>query len=135
MEKSVSKSVPMMPGKNGGKLRAGSLPGNKGGTGRPPSEVRALAAEGAHLAASRLIELMQDGLVNHPSEIARAFDVCAKYSIGAKVTVSSSVDPEMGAFVAELPARARDRFGEEVAEWLASEIKAFAEQHRQGGEG
>ena len=31
--------TPMRPGKNGGKLKTGN-PGNKGGTGRPPNELR-----------------------------------------------------------------------------------------------
>jgi hypothetical protein len=136
MENSEANSVPeFRPALNGGKILTGGVPGNKGGTGRPPSEVRAIAADLGYQALDRLRSMVQEGGVSNPSELARIADVGAKYSIGAKVTVQSHIDPKFGDFVATLPAIARDRFGEEVAEWLAGEIKAFAEQHRQDGEG
>lgn len=60
VKKSVQKSVEsgsLVPARNGGAIRHGSLPGNTPGTGRPPDEVRAKMRE---LGATKGLPFLSD---------------------------------------------------------------------------
>lgn len=76
-EKSGTKSVPpKIPQPNGGALYAGGVPGNKGGTGRPPNLARYKAGEALVDGVDRMKQLMY-GAKEESNQI-RAFEALAK---------------------------------------------------------
>jgi hypothetical protein len=89
VENSVDNTV--QPGKNGGKLRKGN-PGNKGGTGRPPAEIRQRCADGfdRHIATA-------EAILNSPdasnTDKIRALDVLGKYAGLQKIEHEHSRKP------------------------------------------
>ena len=54
--KKIVNNIVSYPGRNGGTLTAGN-PGNKGGAGRPPNEIRALARKGLAFSVPALNKL------------------------------------------------------------------------------
>jgi hypothetical protein len=78
------------PAHGSGLLRYGSLPGNTPGTGRPKSEVRAAALEGASIAIPKLIEIVQNEALmrKRPNAITEAADKLLKYGLGTQKEVS-----------------------------------------------
>ena len=86
----MDNSVPMRPGRNGGRLRNGSRPGNKGGTGRPPSEIRK-KLRGSFEERIKVIEAIADDAKASTAERLKALDLMAKYGLG---TTSTSTDTE-----------------------------------------
>lgn len=85
VQKSEDKSVPMQEGRNGGLLRRGSLPGNKGGTGRPPDEFKRLLARMASRAATMraLRSILADQ--EHP-HFMKALEYATKYGYSELVS-------------------------------------------------
>lgn len=91
---SVNDSVkPIVPGRNGGTLLPGGLPGNRGGLGKPKSEIR------ARLAASfeERIPILE-GIADNPKSYERlkAIDLMAKYSGLAQMDITSGDQPLNG---------------------------------------
>lgn len=77
---SVINSVELLPtGRNGGMLLAGGLPGNKGGSGRPASAIRAELRDGLAAAMPRLLSAMRGEIQGESS--VRAFEVAAKFAL------------------------------------------------------
>ena len=69
----------VQPGKNGGKLRRGNK-GNKGGTGRPPNEIRRILREVGYGGIAAAIER---GLKSRDAATRlRALDLAFKYGLG-----------------------------------------------------
>ena len=99
----------LIPQEHGGALLSGGVPGNAGGTGRPPSEVRA-RLRGSFEERIPVLEQFMDGQVTlplrrrcehcgkeptnrdedaevlrlapSPADILRAFDIAGKYGLG-----------------------------------------------------
>jgi hypothetical protein len=76
VEKSVDKTV--QPGNNGGTLRRGN-PGNKGGSGRPPAEIRQRCADGFYRHISKAEQILNAKDASNADKI-RALDVLGKYA-------------------------------------------------------
>ena len=79
-EKTPSKSpqaTQWMKGANGGKLQRGN-PGNRGGTGRPPSELRAAMRHGLDAALPRLLEVIEEP-ATPTRDLISAANVLARY--------------------------------------------------------
>lgn len=80
-----------IPQPHGGALNSGGVPGNKGGTGRPPNEVRALAREGGwtglQLIKARLDQLEKlhaEGKELPWSQVNQLSDLMLKYGLGER---------------------------------------------------
>ncbi|MDP1859503.1 MAG: hypothetical protein Q8K82_12580 [Gemmatimonadaceae bacterium] len=91
----------MMPGGNGDRLYAGGVPGNKGGTGRPPNEFRARMQELANYAdrLGHIEAVLNDP--NHPQWMAALRHV-TEHGYGKpaqSVEVSGRFELEPQAFV------------------------------------
>ena len=71
-----------MEGANGGKLQRGN-PGNRGGTGRPRSELRSAMRQGLDAALPRLLEAIENPAIPTRDLIA-AVNVLARYGIDSK---------------------------------------------------
>ena len=74
---------------HGGALNSGGTPGNKGGTGRPPSTVRQAALEGAAKAIPKLVAHLSsddDGVVQG------AADKLLKYGLGTQRDIKITAD-------------------------------------------
>jgi hypothetical protein len=111
-ENTVETSV--QEGRNGGWLKVGN-PGNNGGTGRPPNELRLAAREGFGKFIKKLNE-MEDREMG-VLEVARALDVCGKYGLGeAKVVVGEELVDAVAQAIAEeeLPSEVKDRLIERI---------------------
>ena len=81
----------VVPAHGNGMIRNGSLPGtNAGGSGRPKSEVRAAALEGADRAIPKLIAIVENAelLKKRPAVVALAADKLLKYGLGTQKEVS-----------------------------------------------
>lgn len=76
-----------MPQPNGGALLAGGVPGNRGGTGRPKSEVRAAALAGADEAIPILRAILKNGKARKAERIAAGRELL-KYGLGLQREVS-----------------------------------------------
>ena len=84
-EKTPSKTpqpVQWMEGANGGKLQRGN-PRNRGGTGRPRSELRSAMRKGLDAALPRLLEAIENPATPTRDLIA-AVNVLARYGIDSK---------------------------------------------------
>lgn len=77
---------PLVPQPNGkGAIYQGGIPGNKGGTGRPRSEVRAAALEGADIAIPKLIAIVRD-VKSDKNEVTAAAKVLLQFGLGTTTT-------------------------------------------------
>lgn len=95
MKKSGPKSAKpaLVPQKNGGALYAGGVPGNKGGTGRPPNELRRLAREGVAKALPNIQRLAENAdLSARDADAIAAFNALAK--LGVPVQHEVGENPE-----------------------------------------
>lgn len=93
-------------------LLPGGMPGNKGGTGRPPSQLRAamrdiLAKHGIEK-LEKIVSGTEDGV--SPSESLKGIEVCGKFGLGeAKQVVPEEVCNAIAEVLAEderIPAEA-----------------------------
>ena len=75
---SVKDSVVLMDGHNGGKLRRGN-PGNKGGTGVPPSAIRAYCRGSFAVRIPILEDIAAGEYEATPRDPIKAIDTLAKY--------------------------------------------------------
>lgn len=82
----VKSAVKLIPQPHGGALAAGGIPGNPGG-GRPRSEVRAAALEGAAEAIPKLRAMIETGDAR-PEVIVQAADKLLKYGLGTVHEIS-----------------------------------------------
>jgi hypothetical protein len=89
-EKTGSRVVPMP---HGGAVRTGGNPGNKGGTGRPPNEIRARMREGLSAALDLVDKMMEEPDQLSPAQKLQMVDLLARYGIGAKVDVTTDEMP------------------------------------------
>jgi hypothetical protein len=81
--------VAMRPGARGGLLRSGGS--NKGGTGRPPSEIRAML-RGSFSERVKILEQIADSVDASAADRIKAVDMLAKYGLGTQQEVVG--DPE-----------------------------------------
>ena len=77
-----SAHVKLIPQPKGGALLAGGVPGNVGGTGRPPSEIRKRLRGDFDRRRKILREIADDGKLS-PADRLKAIDLMAKYGLGA----------------------------------------------------
>lgn len=82
-------AVPKIPQPHGGSLNTGGVPGNAGGTGRPPSEVRKAVLEGAAKAVPKLIAHLKS---KNPSIVQGAADKLLKYGLGTQRDIKITED-------------------------------------------
>lgn len=80
--------VPMREQPHGGALRTGGT--NKGGPGRPKSEVRAAALEGAEKAIPKLVAMIENKTLHtkRPEVVIQASERLLKYGLGTQTEVS-----------------------------------------------
>jgi len=127
----------LVPQKHGGALLKGGVPGHRGGTGRPPSEIRERLRGSLSDRVSVLEEIAdrpREANVTCPecgSEVAvnppandgdriRAIDTLAKYGLGTLKEVSvDQVQDRLRTTLAII----RDRLDEHVAEGLINELR------------
>lgn len=80
------KDPELVPQSHGGALLSGGQPGNKGGPGRPPSKVRALAREEFFEAIPELAKIARGGgkrgKKEETADRLRAIDILGKYGLG-----------------------------------------------------
>jgi hypothetical protein len=74
----------MVPQPHGGALKVGN-PGNRGGTGRPPSEIRQ-RLRGAFEDRIPILEDIADSATASASDRMKAVDLMAKYGLGKEVS-------------------------------------------------
>lgn len=74
-----------IPGRNGGRLLLGGKPGNKGGPGRPPSTIRAVAREEFADLIPELVKIARSK-TSSKADKCRAIDLLGKYGLGTTVT-------------------------------------------------
>jgi len=93
---------------HGGALNSGGTPGNKGGTGRPPNEIRALARDLGYRSMKiiekeieRLEKLVQDGKPLPINLVLQISDQANKYGLGERV---ENLYPQGVPFIGELSA-------------------------------
>lgn len=72
----------LVPQPHGGALLTGGVPGNKGGTGRPTSEIRAAFAESLHT-RRKVLEDIADSAESKDRDRIAAVDIIGKYGIGS----------------------------------------------------
>lgn len=84
--KSVDESVPMRPGRNGGSLRNGSQPGNKGGSGATPSVLRRKARESyekwirrTSVLSDKYGEALEDAFSDDPDRVEKGEAVIKRF--------------------------------------------------------
>ena len=88
------------PGRNGGTLLAGGVWGNKGGTGRPPSEVAKASKDGYEAVLKlmeRLVTLVNNGddekLISTSPMLIQLLDKLGKYGVGeAKIEAPQAIE-------------------------------------------
>lgn len=73
----------LIPQPHGGALLSGGTLGQRGGTGRPPSAIRALL-RGSFEQRIRVLEEIADNGQASAADRIRAIDLLAKYSLGAR---------------------------------------------------
>jgi hypothetical protein len=84
-------TIAKRPQPNGrGALNAGGTPGNRGGTGRPPSIIRE-RLRGSFEQRVKILESIADDDEAPPSDRMKAIDILAKYGLG---TTSTETDTE-----------------------------------------
>lgn len=94
MKKSASRktsqeSATRTPRHGKGRLRTGGKPGNKGGTGRPPSAVRAVLRQ-AFEDRIPLLAAIASGESSGISDQLKALDILAKYGLGNKIELEGA---------------------------------------------
>jgi hypothetical protein len=117
-QNTVENNVATMPGRNGGQLLAGGKPGNRGGTGRPRSEVRALARTVMIEALEQLIERVEKRSL-HGHELIRAAELGGRYGLGevaVEVTDASWIEAAVQVLAKELGMHEADRLLRLIAE-------------------
>jgi hypothetical protein len=72
-----------------GALLSGGMPGNKGGTGRPPSLIRAALRESFD-ARIQILEEIADGKLYEVKDRIKAMETLAKYGLGTKSEVTGA---------------------------------------------
>ena len=85
----VKSAVPKVQQPHGGALHVGGVPGNAGGTGRPPSEVRKAVLEGAAKAVPKLIAHLES---KNPTIVQGAADKLLKYGLGTQREMTISTE-------------------------------------------
>src|SRR5437773_9152055 len=88
---------------HGGALRVGN-PGNRGGPGRPRSEVRQLALEGAAQAVPKLIEIITNPETD-PKDVIGASRVLCEFGLGRQLEIEDVTPTEQ-------------QTGEQRVQWL-----------------
>lgn len=97
----------LVPQSHGGALLSGGAPGNAGGTGRPPSELRE-KMRGSLEERLHVAEAIADNPQSSDTDRLRALDFLAKYGLGTKQEVTGKDDAPVQAGVVILPALRTD---------------------------
>jgi len=94
-ENSEENSEGLVPQPNGkGALLKGGVVGNRGGTGRPKSEIRKACAEAFDSRIPRLLEIMDEA--STPAEYMKALDLLGKYGGLQQIDATSGDNPLQG---------------------------------------
>jgi hypothetical protein len=83
----------LVPQPHGGALLSGGVPGNRGGTGRPPSAVREIAREAYADRIPRLTAIIDDP-ESKPSEVVAAMALLERTGLGLRHEVTAIEAPE-----------------------------------------
>lgn len=97
----MADTVPTHEGRNGGRLRRGN-PGNKGGLGRTPSEIRQ-KLRGSFADRVKVCEKIADDPKASPSDRLRALDLLAKYGLGTTITETDTDGNDVTIRVVRVP--------------------------------
>ena len=89
-----------IPGRNGGRLRNGGT--NKGGPGRPPSEIRS-KLRGSFADRIKVAEQIADNPKSSPADRLRALDLLAKYGLGTTITETDTEGNDVTIRVIRVP--------------------------------
>jgi hypothetical protein len=109
----------LIPQEHGGALRNGGT--NRGGTGRPPSEIRE-RLRGSFEQRIHVLEEIVDAATGANSDRTRAMELMAKYGIGTETTLRvDGFDGAAKAF-AVIRQQIRRKLGSELAEELIQDI-------------
>lgn len=88
---------PKIPQPNGGALYAGGVKGNKGGTGRPPNALRALAREGVAKALPNIARLAENPIIETDGKKTQVYkDADAIAAFNALVKLGLPQQHEVG---------------------------------------
>ena len=94
-ENSEGNSEELVPQPNGkGALLKGGVVGNRGGTGRPKSEIRRACAEAFDSRIPRLLDIMDNA--STPQEYMKALDLLGKYGGLQQIDATSGDNPLQG---------------------------------------
>ena len=92
----------LLPQRHGGALRGGGKPGNRGGTGRPPSVIRERCRGSFEDRIVVLEEIADDAKANAGDRI-RALDLLGQYGLGTQQQLSGPDGGVIPLGVVELP--------------------------------
>ena len=92
----------LLPQRHGGALRSGGKPGNRGGTGRPPSVIRE-RCRGSFEDRIVVLEEIADDAKTSAGDRIRALDLLGKYGLGTQQQISGPDGGVIPLGVVELP--------------------------------
>jgi hypothetical protein len=117
-----SRALPtLVPQPHGGALYSSGVPGHVGGSGRPPSALRA-RLRGSLEARVSVLEEIADSPEADPADRIRAVDILAKYGLGAASDVTvDQVRERLGRTVEVI----RRRLPAEIAASILNEMRAI----------
>jgi hypothetical protein len=84
----------LLPQPHGGALKTSGTVGNRGGTGRPKSEIRKACAEAFDSRIPRLLQIMDEA--STPAEYMKALDLLGKYGGLQQIDATSGDKPIEG---------------------------------------
>lgn len=144
-ENSVRNSVGPIQGRNGGTLLPGGLPGNKGGPGRTPNEIRALARQPLPDAISKIADYINSYADERPDgvdlvtwlntrkidNLVRAAEFLSKVGVPSQTEVEILGDAKQALEIA-FEAFQEYAQGNDVTEAQVKEFRAILEKRIQG---
>lgn len=118
--KSVTKSAPMVPGRNGGMIRHGSLPGNTPGTGRPPNALRdAMRGD-----LDKLLPGLWKKYEDEEIDALEFANFLAKYGLGTKDELNLADDPRVKRTIQRVAELVLEIAGPEAHATIAARLAA-----------
>jgi hypothetical protein len=114
-------AIAKQPQPHGGALNRGGTPGNAGGTGRPPSAIRATAREEFDKLLPRIVRIARAKSTRDADRI-RAVDMLGKYGMDQALSVAdvrAALEQTVGEIRAMLPGEQADTLVARIrAHWM-----------------